>query len=242
MTALEKNGAGEDRLRTPFSGLTIGVAAKAANTVDYSADSAAIRGAEKKLLKGITGIAPGRILALNQLHEDTIIDIREVPRDEALIFGEADGLMTGIPGICLVIRTADCVPLFAYDRARRVLGAAHSGWRGTRLGIARKMVRQMKERYGSAGVDISAYILPSIGPESYTVGKEVAELFPGDITERGGLLYLSLWRNIECSLRDEGIPAENIFNARVCTRSMNEEFFSHRAGDRGRNLNFGLLS
>ncbi len=242
MTTLEKKGTGEYRLRSQFSGLTIGVAAKAANALDYSADPAAIRGAEKELLEGITGIAPGRILALNQLHEDAIIDIREVPRDGALVFGEADGLMTAIPGICLVIRTADCVPLFAYDRARRVLAAAHSGWRGARLGIARKMVRQMKERYGSSGGDISAYILPSIGPESYTVGKEVAELFPGDITERGGFLHLSLWQNIEGSLRDEGIPEENIFNARICTKSMNEEFFSHRAGDRGRNLNFGILS
>ncbi len=70
----------------------------------------------------------------------------------------------------------------------------------------------------------------------------MAELFPGDITERGGLLYLSLWRSIESSLRDEGIPEGNIFNARLCTRAMNHEFFSHRAGDLGRNLNFGILS
>ncbi len=241
MTTFEKNSTGEYRLHTPFSSLAIGVVAKTANPVDYSASPDTVRAAEKRVLGKLTGLDTKNILALNQLHGDSIIAIHEMPREDILIFGEADGLMTALPGICLVIRTADCVPVFAYDRARHVIGAAHSGWRGTRLAIARNMVRQMKERYGSSPEDIHAYILPSIGPESYTVGRDVADLFPGDITEHNGLLRLSLWRNIERSLRDEGIPDVNIFNAGMCTLVMKDEFFSYRAGDAGRNLNFGFL-
>lgn len=241
-TSLEKMMDGEYRLRTPFGGLSIGVAAKSANTADYDGEAASVRAAEKKILERLTGLEPKRILALNQVHEDSIFILREPPRDNALIFGEADGLMTDVSGLCLVIRTADCVPVFAYDRGRHVLGAAHSGWRGTRLAIARKMVRRMKELYHSSCDDIHAYILPSIGPESYTVGSEVADLFPGDIREKNGTLYLNLWQSIERSLRDEGIPPGNIFNAGLCTLAMNGEFFSHRAGDGGRNLNFGFLS
>jgi polyphenol oxidase len=242
MTSFEKKSTGEYRLRTPFSGLTIGVAAKSANPIDYSGEPAVIRAAEKKILGAMTGLDARNILALDQLHGDSIIIIDNAPRNDTLIFGEADGLMTAMTGICLVIRTADCVPVFAYDGARHVLGAAHSGWRGTRMAIARKMVRQMKELYNSSYEDINAYILPSIGPESYTVGRDVADLFPGDIRERNGSLFLSLWQSIERSLRDEGIPGSNIFNAGMCTLIMNEDFFSHRAGDGGRNLNFGFLS
>ncbi len=242
MTSLAKNDTGEYRLHTPFRGLTVGVVAKSANPVDYAGDPAAIRAAEKEILGKITGLDARNILALDQLHEDAIIILREAPENDSLIYGEADGLMTGIPGVCLVIRTADCVPVFAYDRAKGVIGASHSGWRGTRLSIARKMVRRMKELYRSSNDDIQAYILPSIGPESYTVGRNVADLFPEDVTEHDGSLRLNLWQNIERSLRDEGIPGENIFNAGMCTLAMNGEFFSHRAGDGGRNLNFGFIS
>lgn len=242
MTALEQSGTGEYRLRTPFSGLTIGVIAKSANPVDYTAGPAAIRAAEKELLSKATGLEPRNIVALDQRHGDSIIIVHDRPREDSLIFGEADGLVTMESGICLVIRTADCVPVFAYDRIRRVLGAVHSGWRGTRLAIAGKMARLMKDRYGSSPGDIHAWILPSIGPGSYTVGRDVADLFPRDITEKNGVIRLDLWGNIERSLIDEGIPRDNIFSAGMCTLQMKEEFFSYRAGDAGRNLNFGFLS
>ncbi len=242
MTSLEKNSTGEYRIATPFPGLTIGVIAKSANPIDYTGEPAVIRADEKAILRKATGLDTMNILALNQLHGDSIIVINTTPREDTLIFGEADGLMTGTPGICLVIRTADCVPVFAYDRTRHILGAVHSGWKGTHLAITRKMVQQMKELYGSTPGDIHAYILPSIGPESYTVGRDVADLFPRDITKKNGLVHLSLWQNIEQSLRDEGIADINIFNAGMCTLIMKNDFFSYRAGDSGRNLNFGFLS
>lgn len=242
MNALAKTAGGEYRLSTPFSGLTIGVIAKSANTVDYTAGPGAIRGAEKELLRKATGLEARNILALDQLHGDSIIMVQDKPGEDSLIFGEADGLMTDLEGLCLVIRTADCVPVFAYDRERRVLGAAHSGWRGTRLAIAGKMVRMMKDRYGSSPGDIHAWILPSIGPESYTVGRDVADLFPRDITESNGRIHLDLWGNIERSLAGEGVHRDTIFSAGMCTLKMKDEFFSYRAGDAGRNLNFGFLT
>ena len=42
-----------------------------------------------------------------------------------------DGLVTNIPGICLVTFYADCVPLFFVDPVKKVIGLSHSGWRGT---------------------------------------------------------------------------------------------------------------
>jgi hypothetical protein len=241
MVSLVKNDDGVYRLQTPFSNLSIGVIAKSANEVDYALESEVIRAREKELIRGCTGIETKNIVALNQLHEDTILIIHETPRHDALVYGEADGFLSRLTGTCLIIRTADCVPVFAYDPLKRVLGAVHSGWRGTRLAIARKLVREMKRRWGSEYRDVHLYILPSIGPESYVVGREVADLFPADVNEIKGKLYLNLWQNIERSVREEGIPADNIFCADVCTLKSNDEFFSHRGGDTGRNLNFGFL-
>jgi YfiH family protein len=242
MVSLVKNNDGVYRLQTPFSNLTIGVIAKSANAVDYAMDSEVIRGREKELIQGFTGIETKNILSLNQLHGDAIYVIHETPMHDTLVYGEADGFLTRLTAICLIIRTADCVPVFAYDPIKRILGAVHSGWRGTRLSITRKLVREMKHRWGSEYRDVHLYILPSIGPESYVVGRDVADLFPDDIIEKGGVLYLNLWQNIERSIREEGVPADNIFCADVCTLDSNDEFFSHRGGDTGRNLNFGFLT
>lgn len=241
MVSLEKNEDGVYRLSHPFPGLDIGVVARSANPVDYSREPDEVRRNEKAVLEKITGIVARDIVALDQEHGDSILVIEAPPREERLIYGAADGLLTLLPGICLVIRTADCVPVFAYDPRRRAIGAAHSGWRGTRLCIARTLAREMARRAGSEYRDLRVFILPSIGPASYTVGRDVADLFPRDIEEKNGRLSLNLWGSIERSLTDEGIPAGNIFCARQCTLASNEEYFSHRAGDRGRNLNFGVM-
>jgi YfiH family protein len=241
MTSFVQAGDGSYRLTTSAKGLCIGVVAKSANTVVYGRDPAEAGAREKELLQRITGIRKKDILALNQMHGDTIITVDAPPAKEAPADGDADGFIISLPAVCIVIRTADCVPVFVFDRERRILGAVHSGWRGTRLSIARKLVNMMKERYGAENRDMLAYILPSIGPETYTVREDVAGLFPRDIDERDGLLYLDLWRNIERSLREEGLPDENIFNASVCTLKNQAGFFSYRGGDKGRNLNFGFM-
>jgi YfiH family protein len=241
MVSLDKNIDGVYRIQSSFTDCAIGVIAKSCNILDYTMDPDRVREREKDLLNHATGIEKKNIIALDQMHGDTILIVREGPQTDRLIYGEADGLLTDHPGVCLLIRTADCVPVFAYDPSARVLGAAHSGWRGTRLAIARKLVREMRRLYGSAYDEILVHILPSIGAASYRVGADVADLFPDDITAKNGELYLDLWQNIERSLREEGVPAQNIFNARMCVLEMKDEFYSHRGGDAGRNLNFGFM-
>lgn len=242
MDSLVKHDDGVYRITNGIPGLVIGTAGRRANPAVYGVNPAASRSEEKSFLSRITGVLPRNVLALDQLHGDAILVVEVPPPEERLIYGEADGLLTALPSVCLVIRTADCVPVFVYDRERRVLGAVHSGWRGTRLGIAGKLVREMERLYGSSPGDLSAYILPSIGPDSYTVGRDVADLFPGDVIEKNGALYLDLWRSIERSLVGEGMEAGHIFNARVCSLASTDEFFSHRGGDAGRNLNFALMT
>ena len=229
------------RFEPSASGLSLGVIGKSANSVDYSLDLRLARVAEKEIIEKLTGVRKKNILMMDQMHGDAILPVNVTPEEESPGEPEADGLMTPLHGICLVIRSADCVPVFIYDRELRILGAVHSGWRGTRLSIARKLAQSMKESYSSEYQNMLAWILPSVGPESYEVGKEVAILFPRDISERNGRLYLDLWQNIERSLKEEGVPAENIVNPCISTLVRRSEFFSYRGGDSGRNLNFGYI-
>ncbi|TAL36594.1 MAG: laccase domain-containing protein [Spirochaetes bacterium] len=219
----------------------VGTVGREINRVDYTLDPAAIRHEEKALLAPVTGLPGARIVMLQQVHGDTIVDMREPPGEDLPWIAEADALVTALGGLCLVIRTADCIPVFILDPVRRVLGAAHSGWKGTKLEIARLTTRFMKERYGSDPANLRAFVLPGIGPRSYAVNEDVACLFPNDTETREGRIYLDLWRHIARSLAAEGVHPDSIFMTGICTLENWKSFFTHRGGDAGRNLNFGAL-
>ena len=230
------------RIRPSHPGFNAGVIGKEKNKIDCSGDIAGYRPFEKALVSSITGIPEKDIVFMRQVHEDSIMHIDRPPEKNELYAGDADGLITHCAGICIMIRTADCVPVFVFDPRRGIIGAAHSGWRSARLGICRKLLEKMKSLYGSDPHDVHAFILPSIGPDSYMVKSDVGDLFPDDIAVKDDNIYLNLWQNITKALMAEGVPGKNIFNAGICTLKNSDEFYSHRAGDTGRNLNFCYMS
>ena len=67
-------------------------------------------------------------------------------------YSDVDGLVTDIPGICLVTFYADCVPLYFVDPVKKVIGLSHSGWRGTvgKIGkvTVETMCREFKKQTG----------------------------------------------------------------------------------------------
>jgi YfiH family protein len=144
--------------------------------------------------------------------------------------------------IALVIRTADCVPVFIYDAEKKVLGAVHSGWKGTMLNVSGKCIEQMKREFSCDPGGMQVFILPSIGPEMYEVNEDVAQHFPENTRFVNGKIYVDLWGSIENSCVRAGVAAEHIFNTGICSMTNYNEFFSHRYGDAGRNLNFAFIS
>ena len=236
-----KSKTGHYIVNTGSDDLHAGVIGREINPINYQLPVSAIREEEKKILTNLTGIAPKKIIMLNQIHSDRIIDVAEQPKRDLPYIGDADGLLTRLEGALLVIRTADCVPVFLYDRKRKLLGAVHSGWKGCSLNIAGKCVMEMIDKYDSNPADIKGFILPSIGPESYEVNEDVALYFPENRIDRDGKLYVDLWGAVENSLKRAGIKHENIYNTNICNRINHADFFSHRFGDQGRNLNFAFI-
>lgn len=238
---LEKGTAGSFILTGTPQGITSGIAAREACTTDDKAPLPKIRRAEKRLMHRISALEEKNILFLKQVHGDTILPITSKPETNHPFYGDADAMITDIKRICLVIRTADCVPVFIYDKKNQTLGAIHSGWKGTQLDITGKTIDLMKEVYGSQSRDLMVWIYPSIGPESYEVNEDVARYFPNERIEKNGHIYVDLWKSIENSLLKRKIKSEHIYNTGICNRQNTKEFFSHRFGDEGRNLNFAFL-
>ena len=169
---------------------------------------------------------------------------REIPYDDV------DGLVTDVPGVALSVFCSDCVPIFFYDPVRRAIGTCHAGWRGTVGRIAAKTVELMKQTYGCDPANIVAVIGPSIGPECFEVGEEVADAFSEEFGESvilrkpGVKPHVDLWEANAAALADAGLVREHISIAGLCTMCEPEMLFSHRAseGKRGSNAGFLMMS
>ena len=144
-----------------------------------------------------------------------------------------DALVTNTPALPLLLRYADCVPIFFYDPARRAIGVAHAGWRGTVAKIAAKTVQAMQNAFGTRVKDVCACIAPSIGPCCYKVGDDVitqvrAVFDRADelLVKRSGSTHLDLWQANAIQLRELGV--ERIEIAEICTADHTDDFYSWR--------------
>lgn len=229
------------QFNTGIDSINIGATGREINPIDYSGSGQKVRLSEKNLLSSVTGLNPENIVMLEQIHEDDILVVDSFPEVNLPAYGEADGLITALPGVALVIRSADCVPVFIFDDKKKVLSAVHSGWKGTMLDITGKCIEKMKRDFFCNTGNLHVFILPSIGPAMYEVNEDVAKHFPENTLSKEGKLFVNLWGSIEQSCVKAGVPKKQIFNTGICNRTNYKEFFSHRYGDAERNLNFAFI-
>jgi YfiH family protein len=198
------------------------------------------------LAQAITGDRQTPLVTVRQVHCNRSVVAGPIPEPDygvaggVIVAGEADGILTDRPGLLLGIQTADCIPVLIADPVRRVVGAFHSGWRGTVERIVELGVAQMQTAFGSNPADLLAAIGPGIGPCCYTVGDEVldrfsknfdyaAELFSRRQAESGPDLRIDLVEANRRQLLAAGLGAEAISTVGGCTSCQPELFFSHRA-------------
>lgn len=162
-------------------------------------------------------------------------------------YQDVDGLVTDAEGIALATFYADCVPLFFLDPVKRVIGLAHSGWRGTAGRIGGKMIRIMEEEYGCKRENILAAIGPSICADCYEVSEDVAGVFKtefGDAVlkpgKKPGKYQLDLWKANEMVFLQEGLKLGQITVTDICTCCNDKLLFSHRASN-GKRGNLGAF-
>lgn len=186
-----------------------------------------------------------------QTHTTNVRIVTDADRGKGITrerdYTDVDGLVTNVPGICLVTSYADCVPLFFVDPVKKVIGLSHSGWRGTVGKIGRKTVELMHERFGSDPADILAAVGPSVCMDCYEVSSDVIEKFKAAFPENcweqlfyekpDGKYQLDLWKANELIFLESGILPEHIAVTNVCTHCNSDILYSHRAaGDKRGNL------
>ncbi len=203
------------------------------------------------VVAGTLDFDPDCVCCAMQVHGDSVQCVNVMPKADSAapcrVCGEHDALITDRPGITLLIRVADCVPIVLYDPVRRVVAVVHAGWKGTVADIAAATVLRMAVHYGCRAGDILAGIGPSIGPCCFEVGEDVADQFLntffGDncVLAGKGAARVDLPGANRAALLRSGVLPGNIEMSGYCTACSLDIFFSHR-GEQGDTGRFGLFA
>ncbi len=175
-----------------------------------------------------------KIYTVTQVHGNEVEIIRGQNKDE-ISSKKRDGLITDQRGIVLVTYHADCIPIYFYDRVKKVIGIAHSGWKGTLKNISKTMIDIFKEEYKSSTDDIIVAIGPGIGSCCYEIGEDLKDLFSEKfvsiekiISIKGKKIHLNLWEANKINLLTSGIKDENIVESLFCTACNIDNLYSYR--------------
>jgi purine-nucleoside/S-methyl-5'-thioadenosine phosphorylase / adenosine deaminase len=126
------------------------------------------------------------VIALRQIHSDIVQVVTSTNSEPSGEAPKGDALISKVPGLLLVVQTADCVPILLADKKRRAIAAIHAGWRGTLQRIAEKVIGRMQMEFGTRPQDVIAALGPGIGQCCFEVGPEVVAEFAAKFPEAGG--------------------------------------------------------
>ena len=147
-----------------------------------------------------------------------------------------DGHATSQPGVLLTVSVADCVPVLVVAPRARAVAAIHAGWRGAAAGVLERGLGVLVERVGESAHELHVHLGPSICGSCYEVGPEVFAALdqpvpraPRPIDLRGVLAARAV---------AAGVDPARISVSMHCTRCTRSGLFSHRGGDRGRQVGY----
>ena len=173
--------------------------------------------------------AAARLASIRQVHGNRIL-VHTGGWEGWLRSSEADGHIASERGIALAVGIADCVPVFVAHPSG-IVGMLHSGWRGTVAQITTRAI-ELFERYDYPASDLAVHLGPAICGRCYEVSAEVREQLTGQPTTRPG--HVDLRSLIAEQAKNAGVKRVTVSSS--CTRCDNDRFFSHRAGDAGRQI------
>jgi len=175
-------------------------------------------------LAATTGATP---YLMHQVHGTTV---HEVTAPDG--FPDADALVSAEPGVALVARVADCVPVLLVADSGEI-GAVHAGREGVRRGVVPAAVERLR---GLGATSLRAWwVGPHICGRCYEVPEEmradVAARVPEAFAETSwGTPVVDVGAGVVAQLRAADV---DVVDAARCTLE-DERLFSHRGHDRGR--------
>lgn len=184
----------------------------------------------RELVSKLMGINTLNLITLKQIHSADVVWIKDIIKSDYI---EADAMVTSKKGICLGILSADCAPVLFGDFEKKIIGAAHVGWKGFFYGIIENTINKMI-KLGAKLENICVAIGPCIQKKNYEVGTEFYKRFIDKddkfkiffSVKKDGKIYFDLPGSVAFILSKNGI--KYIHSLNKCTFSGKENYFSYR--------------
>jgi YfiH family protein len=143
---------------------------------------------------------------------------------------DGDGHASLERGTAMAVTVADCTPVFI-AHASGAAAVLHAGWRGTAFRILERGIGALAHR-GLRASELHVHLGPAICGRCYEVSPDVYGQITGRSVEKPTTV------DIRAVLADQArlLGVKHISSTSSCTRCDNDRFFSHRAGDAGRQL------
>ena len=193
-------------------------------------------------LKNI-GIQNKKLKIINQIHSNKVFLINKSNFKKKF---KGDGLITKDRNLALGVLTADCAPIFIFNKQNTIICCLHSGWKGALNNIVREGIKKII----SANIqpkDIIAVVGPCLGIKHFEVdnnfkinfikkNRYYTKFFKFKNKQKS---LFNLRGMINYQLENEGIS--NIFNIKKDTYTNRQLFFSHRRSTHQNKIKSGRM-
>lgn len=144
-----------------------------------------------------------------------------------------DALLTRLGGTALLIRSADCLPLFVSDPIRRAIGIAHVGWRGCAAALPMRLVGAFRRAFNSRPTELRVAFGPAMRACCYDVSATFAQWCGESFVRfRNGRRTFDLVGLVRHQLLASGVTSAHIMDSGICTAHHTDLWYSvRREGD-----------
>ncbi|AMB98439.1 hypothetical protein AWM74_04895 [Aerococcus urinaeequi] len=153
------------------------------NLALHTGEDATLVNANRQALAEALQVGADQFVFANQTHSKKAYQVKADDQgrgtkttDDAI--DDVDALFTYEPNIVIGVFTADCVPVLFYDEDTGLIGAIHSGWKGTVQDVVSATFAKIKRKHPDIYMgNMKAILGPSIAQESFEVDQDVADQF-----------------------------------------------------------------
>lgn len=216
-----------------------------------SADADAVAENRRRVVAALTGDEATPVALMRQVHGDTVVTVTTPPGPPPAShpqgeghgeLPEADGLVTALPGVVLMVLAADCVPLLLADPEARLVGAVHAGRDGLARGVVPRAVARLRELGARR---LHAWVGPRVCGRCYEVPEplraEVAARVPASCSVTSwGTPAIDVGAGVLDQLRAAGLHPADVVDVGGCTRE-DARLHSHRRDGEGAGRLAGLV-
>lgn len=208
--------------------------------------------ANRQTLADALQVDADQFVFANQTHSKKAYRVKAWDRGRGSLSSEdavddVDALYTYESDVVVGVFTADCVPVIFYDEDTGLIGAIHSGWKGTVQDIVSATFAQIKNENPDIYMgNIKVILGPSIAQKSFEVDKDVADQFKAlgyaddfiQWDDGHGKYLVDNQATVAEQLKRVGILADNIRLSDQDTLAMVDGFSYRLDKTPGRHFNF----